>query len=147
MSKKKTEKDLYLKYPHRYDPRSPKYVDKNEHTKILNSFFRILSIELMEEGEVYKAPGMGEFRIKKFKAVNPAVDWKKTNELREKNGELKLIYHFNNHSDGMAARWHWNKEGARIKNVTLYRFTPVRANKRRLAQLIKNTNSIKKYLE
>ena len=148
MKKRKTFKDFYLDYKYRYDVRDPKYVDKITYTKILNSFFEVISKAIMEEGYEYKLPhSMGSLRIKKFKARKPAIDWKRTNEFYEKNGFKKHIYHFNEHSSGFSGRWYWDKKGAILKGKSLYKFTPTRTNKRRIAELIKGNNTIKKYFE
>jgi len=148
MVKRKTFKDFYLGYKYRYDVRDPKYVDKKEYTNILNEFFKLLSKEIMEEALVYKIPHkIGVIRIKKFKAKKQAIDWKKTNDYFQKHGVKKHIYHFNNHSGGYSGRWYWDKKEAILKNRTLYKFTPTRTNKRTLADLIIQQNTIKKYFE
>lgn len=145
---RKTFKDFYLDYKHRYDARSNKYVDAKEYTKILTCFFDLVSDAIINEAYAYKLPHkLGIIRIKKFKARTPAIDWHKTNAYKEKYGIDKHIYFTNNHSHGYAARWYWDKRAVKIRNKGLYKFQPTRTNKRDLAKIIKEENTIKKYFE
>lgn len=70
-------------------------------------------------------------RIKKL-----SVDWVKTKEARKQDKEA-MIFHFNEHSNGIRYKLNWSKRDVLIRNKTYYRFTQTRTNKRELASLIK----------
>jgi hypothetical protein len=78
--------------------------------------------------------------------LNLPVDYKKTNELCEKEPDTKnkkYIYHRNRQLGGHIATYKWLKHGARVRNILGYRFVPVKGAKRRLAAAIKDpTNRI-----
>lgn len=148
---------MWLKYPHRYNPKSPYYVEQSDFFKINYEFNKRLA-EYILDGNSYKLPAKGgHLRIKKFKPkFKVAVDYKKTEEvfgkdIWEKNKNLpkdqvKVIYHKNRHSEGWSARWWW--EPTRYwKWRFLYKFVPVRKNARALTRNIKDGNNIIKYLE
>jgi len=59
-------------------------------------------------------------------------DYKTSNELG------KTIYHLNEHSDGYKYRLYWSKNENTFPDIYKYRLSLVRANKRKLAQLIFN---------
>ena len=50
----------------------------------------------------------------------------------------KLIYHLNEHSNYYKFRYYWSKIEMLIPNRSKYQFVASRANKRELAQIIKN---------
>jgi hypothetical protein len=148
MSQRLTIKDFYTEYRYRHDVRDERYVDKKNYILILRTFFKLLSKAIIEEAYEYKIPhGLGFLKVVKFKAKNRAVDWKKSNEYKEKYGIYKFIYHVNNHSEGFAARFYWDKKDAIIRNKSLYTFHTTRANARYIAKMIKDKNVIKKYYE
>lgn len=148
MNKRLTVKSFYTEYSYRHDVRDERYVDKKQYVKILHTFFKLLSKEIIEQAYEYKIPhGLGFLKMVKFKPTNKGIDWKKSNEFREKHGVFKNIFHMNKHSQEFAARWYWDKGEARVKNRSLYKFVPTRANKRAVAKQIKENNIIKKYYE
>lgn len=143
-----TIKSFYTEYSYRHDVRDERYVDKKQYVKILHSFFKLLSKQIIEEAYEYKIPhGLGCLKMVKFKPTNKAIDWKKSNDFKAKHGVYKHIYHTNKHSQEFAARWLWDKKPARVKNKSLYKFVPTRANKRHVGIMIKEHNIIKKYYE
>ncbi|MBR5796522.1 MAG: hypothetical protein IKY26_10290, partial [Erysipelotrichaceae bacterium] len=50
----------------------------------------------------------------------------------------KLIFLLNEHSDMFKYRYWWNKVDVMVANKSKYQLVATRANKRRLAQIIKN---------
>lgn len=148
MNQRLTVKSFYTEYTYRHDVRDERYVDKKQYVKILHTFFKLLSKQIIEEAYEYKIPhGLGFLKMVKFKPFHKGIDWKKSNDFKEKYGVFKHIYHMNKHSQEFSARWYWDKNGARVKNSTLYKFYPTRANKREVAKQIKENNIIKKYFE
>jgi hypothetical protein len=148
-NKKKTFKSFYKEYAYKYDIRDNRYVTQKQYLDTLQTFFKLLSKNILEEAYEYKIPHrLGYLKIIKFKGhKKKSIDWKKTNEFKEKHGVNKMIYHTNYHSQQYAARWHWSKREAMLHGKSLYRFVPTRNNKRTLARLIKEDNIIKKYYE
>lgn len=53
--------------------------------------------------------------------------WENDEEAREKR---KYIYHRNQHTGGYIIRTRWEKKGAKINNISAYRFKPVKDFKR-----------------
>ena len=114
---------------------------------ILYAFNEEFKTYILETGEKAKLPGgMGDFSINKKKRkhfktdlngrqfINLPVDWKKT---REKG---KIIYNFNDHTEGFYFGWVWFKKNARFKNSDLWYFKPSRITSRLLSHYIKTDN-------
>lgn len=81
-----------------------------------------------EEGNIKGvAPNWGE--TKKLQARDPIAKENRT-----------IVYCFNEHSNGIGYRLHWNKEGVIIKNKSLYGFSFSRWNRRELNRLIVEEN-------
>lgn len=98
---------------------------------------------ILETGEKIKMPfGFGEFSINKKKRkkviindgkefVNLPIDWQKT----KKHG--KVIYNFNNHTEGYFFGWMWIKKTTSIRNAELWYFKAGRTTSRLLSHYIK----------
>lgn len=71
-----------------------------------------------------------------------AIDWVKTKLLRDRSEEArkerKLVYHTNEHSDGIRYKFFWKKKNVIIANKNVYSLKVSRANKRKLSQRIKD---------
>ena len=125
-------------YKHYTDNTEDNYsIDYKTYRDVLNSFFQMLSYNLIEEGHTIKLPyNLGYLDIVKsrnwIKAKRYSIDFKATREYG------KIIYHLNEHSGGYKHRCHWTKFGCNIANLNKYRFIMTRTNKRRLAQIILN---------
>jgi len=78
-------------------------------------------------------------RPKVFNKESLRVDFKSTKEIN------KLVLHANEHSDGYNFRFHWKKSDMLIHNKAYYELIMCRANKRRLAYMIKQEH--KDYIE
>lgn len=155
MAKRKTLTNFYPDYLTNHSPLSEHFLEYEKYRGIAEDLLSIVAEKLIETGETYRAPYIGDFRIKKFKVKSEKAvpDWKLTNEFYgeiNKNlppGKKKIITHRNKHSGGYAGRFFWNHKGARVKNKSLFKFTPTRYNKRNLAKNIKLNNTILKYFE
>lgn len=105
---------------------------------ILERFNQIVLETLLERSEGFKMPyGLGYVQIVKYKprTMTPkslSVDYKASAEYG------KRIYHLNEHSDGYKFRLYWSKLPQTFPDRYRYQLQLVRANKRRLAQLIFN---------
>jgi len=111
--------------------------------------FKMGAVEIVKY-ELNLLDEKGELRRQALK-----VDWQATKDnwkvVYGKNtsvAELKLIkdkpliYHTNDHSDGMSYRWLWDRRSATMKHQAKYMFKPVRKNSRLLASAIKNIKNI-----
>lgn len=105
---------------------------------ILERFNNIVLEKLLNASEGFKMPyGLGYIQIVKYKpkTMSPkslSVDYKSSAEYG------KRIYHLNEHSDGYKFRLYWSRLPQTFPDRYRYQLSLVRANKRRLAQLIFN---------
>ena len=133
MKKSYTIRDMYKSY---------KEIDENmdylRFKRILDQFNTNLLDSLLNASEGFKMPQrLGFICIVKYKPktyTNKSLskDYKTSNELG------KTIYHLNEHSDGYKYRLYWSKNENTFPDIYKYRLSLVRANKRKLAQLIFN---------
>jgi len=69
-----------------------------------------------------------------------APDWVATKKLRDENPEAKkkrtVVYHFNEHSNGVRYKIRWYKLHSGVKNRSVYAFYLARKNKRELSDNI-----------
>ena len=75
---------------------------------------------------------VGKYRPKNYDSKSLSVDYKASKEYD------KRIYHLNEHSDGYKFRLYWSKIPKTFPDRYRYQLNLVRANKRKLAQLIFN---------
>lgn len=115
-------------------------VSYREYVKAFKKAFSIISDLVLDNNEIILPARCGTLRIKKRKESIYPVDWKATNELREKDidaREKKIkIRHLNEHTDGSVYKWHWGKFTSNIKNKTAYSFISTRTNNRKLNAIL-----------
>jgi hypothetical protein len=74
--------------------------------------------------------------------VNLQRNQKATNELWEKDPEAKaqrkVIYHFNEHTNGYVYKVMWHKKNMIVTNKFKYRLLLSRKNKRTIPQILRN---------
>lgn len=75
---------------------------------------------------------IGKYKPKHFNSKSLSIDYKSSKNLD------KHIYHLNEHSDGYKFRLYWSRIPYTFKERYQYSLNLVRANKRKLAQLIFN---------
>lgn len=113
-------------------------VDYLTYERILTCMCQIILDHVLNRSEGFKMPyglGMiqiGKYRPKNYDAKSLSVDYKASKEYD------KRIYHLNEHSDGYKFRMHWCRIPQTFPDRYKYQLNLVRANKRRLAQLIFN---------
>ena len=116
----------------------PIEVDYGLYKRILDEMCRVILEQILERSEGFKMPyGLGFIQVGKYKpksltAESLSVDYKASKEYD------KRIYHLNEHSDGYKYRLYWSKIPRTFPDRYKYSLSLVRANKRRLAQLIFN---------
>lgn len=142
--------DIYDDY--REDSDDP--VSKDTHAKILEKFNVKAMEEIIYEGKVLEMGYyLSDLYILRVKADpnNPAVNWKRSKELKQEiiedggtpksdenpDGEPWLVYH----DDDWIAKFHWRKSGCTIPNKTAYSFRATRGdkgNKTKLKERLRN---------
>lgn len=138
-------KDFYKSYmEYVYD--NPLYqVEYRKFRDIINDYFRYLRDEIIENGKEVRLPcRMGTLQVVKHKpktytSKSLRIDFKATKEAG------KTIYHLNEHTNMYKYRFLWSKQNMLTKNKTKYQLIMTRANKRRLAYLLKNR--VRDYVE
>ena len=116
----------------------PINVPYTEYKRVLDTMCSIILEHVFEGSDGFKMPyGLGFIQIGKYKpkqlnSESLSVDYKSSKELD------KRIYHLNEHSNGYKYRLYWSKIPYTFKERYQYSLNLVRANKRRLAQLIFN---------
>ena len=122
-------------------------IDTKEFRKIVNGFHQFIADKIIE-GETVRLPEkLGELKIvgkKVTPRIDPetgnvvglAPDWGETRKLWAKcpecEEEKQLVYHLNEHTDGIRYKVAWGKTGVFLHNRDFYAFTAVRSLKRAL---------------
>lgn len=112
-------------------------IDYNLYRNIITDYFKHLRSKLIEEGKLIKLPyRMGNVQIIKSRPKHLdkrslRIDYQATKQYN------KLILLDNEHSDGFKMRAWWNKVDMLVQNKSKYQLVMTRANKRTLAQYIK----------
>jgi len=131
-----TMPDMYQDYIKDIPKESAYYVTYTEYAKIVGLFYKEVSNKIIKHGELFHMPfRLGDTYVEKKKLDynnRPPIDWQMTTA----NG--KVIYNFNEHSDGYKYELKWNKRNSLFHNVYLYRLVYTRSNKRSVAKCIKN---------
>jgi hypothetical protein len=111
-------------------------VDEGTYKKIVVGFNAFLAEKILDGYDVYLPGNLGHMGIRGMH-VNPQVnkegeisglpvDWKETRNLWRTDpiarAKKKLIYHFNEHTNGVTYTVHWHKEHIEIPNRTIYSF-------------------------
>lgn len=124
-------------YKH-YKANSPYKVEYSLYKRILDKMSQIIAEAVLDRSEGFKMPcGLGYIQVGKYQPKNYnskslSIDYKSTREYG------KVIYHLNEHSNGYKYRLHWSRIPMTFADRYKYQLCLVRANKRKLAQLIFN---------
>ena len=113
-------------------------INYTKYRAIVTDYFKHLRQRLIEEGKMIKLPyRMGNVQVVKSRPKHLdkrslRIDYQATKQ------ENKLILLLNEHSNFFKYRYWWNKVDMMVPNKSQYQLVATRANKRRLAQIIKN---------
>lgn len=105
---------------------------------IINDYFKYLRDQLIEEGKEIKLPcRMGTLTVvkhkpKEYTGKSLRIDY------AESKKQGKMVFHLNEETNFFKYRFYWNKQNMLTHNKTKYQLIMTRANKRRLAYLLKN---------
>lgn len=137
-TKSYTIASFYNDYLTSIEPDTVYDIDYTKYRAIVTDYFQYLRQRLIEEGKMIKLPyRMGSVQIIKRKPKHLdkrslRIDYQATKQYN------KLILLTNDHSDYYKYRYHWEKIDMMVPNKSKYQLIATRANKRRLAQIIKN---------
>lgn len=126
--------DFYEYYHEQY----PLGLDYKRFKALLVDYYTILSNELLSGVCEFKMPyklgvlSIVKYRPKTHTSKSLSVDFKATKQFG------KTIFHLNDHSNGYKYRLFWHKNMNRNFGIYRYGATLVRANKRKLANIIHN---------
>lgn len=137
-TKSYTVKDFYTHYMSNISDNFLYDIDYTSYRAIVTEYFKFIRDEIIEHGRTLKLPcRLGHLYIIKHKpktwtSDSLCIDYKLSKEYD------KPIYHLNEHTGGFKYRFLWSKNDAIFINKSKYHLTMTRANKRRLAQILKN---------
>lgn len=120
-------------------------VSRRKFKEVLNDYFKFIADELIVNSKEFRLPArMGWLSVikvkpKKYDSTTLRVDFNET-RLNE-----KTVLHLNEHSGGYNFRFFWWKRDMIVENKSMYQLVMSRANKRRLAYMIKTEH--KDYIE
>jgi len=133
-------------------------IDLNTYLNIVHSFLRFIMNQVIEGEQVTLPQKLGSISIQGKKVspktdpdtgemTNLAPDWVRTkklwNECPKCKKEKQLVYHLNEHTNGIRYRFNWRKRDVLVKNKTLYSLVFTREHKRTVSNLV---NQGKEYL-
>ena len=136
-TKSYTIASFYNDYLNSIEPDTVYDIDYTKYRAIVTDYFKHLQHTLIEEGKMIKLPyRMGNVQIIKSRPKHLdkrslRIDYNATKQYN------KLILLDNAHSDGFKMRAWWNKVDMLVPNKSKYQLVMTRANKRRLAVVIK----------
>lgn len=123
--------DIYLAYCKEHGK-----VDKKEFKKILYDCNQLISDYILD-GRKVKLP----YKLSTIWVRKKQMQYNKLHfDYAEYNKTGIKSVHLNQHSDDFYAYVHWDKSKCKVKNKVAYRFDLSRANKRRLAEVMKKKN-------
>lgn len=130
--------DYYVSYKNYIEQDTVYDIPYSTFRNIVSDYFKYIQQEVIESSKEFKLPcRLGTLCIvkrqpKNFDSKSLRIDY------HESKVQGKIVYFLNEHSDYYKFRLHWSKKESLLTNKTKYQFILTRANKRRLAQIIKN---------
>lgn len=130
--------DYYVSYKNYIEQDTVYDIPYSTFRNIVSDYFKYIQQEVIERSKEFKLPcRLGTLCIvkrqpKNFDSKSLRIDY------HESKVQGKIVYFLNEHSNFFKFRLHWSKKESLLTNKTKYQFILTRANKRRLAQIIKN---------
>lgn len=130
--------DFYQFYISNVEKDTVYSVEYKVYRSIVEDYFKYIIQEVMENSKEFRLPcRLGYLSIVKRQPKN--FDNKSLRiDYHESAIQGKAVYFINEHSNYFKYRFLWSKKESLLTNKTKYQFVATRANKRRLAQIIKN---------
>lgn len=159
-----TLKHIYKMYVEKRLERKQPVLSHDQFKKVSYEFLKRVANLILEEGFEYKIPHrMGYLRIKatkiKYKIKDGRImpkkgiiDWGECRKLWYELypgltlKEIKLIkdkplvFYTNEHTNGEVYRWYWDKHVCTTPNHSVYTFEPVKQNRLKLKNIVKDEN-------
>lgn len=113
-------------------------IDYDTYRAIVTEYFQHLRDQLIEESKCVRLPyRLGSVQIVKHRPKyydkrSLRIDYQASKQYN------KVVFLTNEHSNFYKYRCYWNKQNVLVPNKTKYQLILTRANKRNLAQIIKN---------
>lgn len=137
-TKSYTTIDYYNFYINSIDKGSQYDITVEQFKNIFGDFSKFISNEVIDQSKEYKLPcRLGYLSVIKSKPKTYTSKSLKI-DYHESKVQNKLVYFTNVHSNFYKYRYYWDKHSMLTPNKSKYQFIASRANKRRLAQVIKN---------
>jgi hypothetical protein len=154
--------DIYKFYKKNQIEKGLPVIDESVFRKILKYHNSEICKSIVENSDEFRMPyRLGYIRIRKYKTrlkldadgklitSHLKPDWKATKELWRNNEEAKenkkIVYHTNKHTGSFYFKWFWDKRTCNIRNSSVYSILMSRANKRSIAQAVKNNEKLDYY--
>ena len=106
-------------------------IDYNKYRAIVTDYFKYLQKQLIDEGNRMGTLQIIKSRPKHLDKRSLRIDYQATKQTG------KLVFLLNEHSDMFKYRFLWSKVDMMVPNKSKYQLVATRANKRNLAQIIK----------
>lgn len=137
-TKSYTIKDFYERYIQNIEQNTVYDIPYSQYRSIVEDYFKYIVDQVLEQSKEFKLPcRLGTLCIVKRQPQN--FDNRSLRiDYHESKKQNKIVYFINEHSDYFKYRCYYNKQNCLLPNKTKYQFIMTRANKRRLAQIIKN---------
>lgn len=116
----------------------------------------VVRLMIFDKREFFIPANLGGWRIKRrktkfrldkngdLKTTHLPVDYQATKALWNNDPKAKkdkrLVFIFNDHTDGYRFKFWWDKRTSRVRNQSAYYIKPSRANSRLLAKAVKDPN-------
>lgn len=130
--------DFYEHYKSNIDLNTVYDVESTVYRSVVEEYLKYFATQVIENSKDMKFPyRLGRLSIvkrqpKNFDSRSLRIDY------HESKVQGKVVYLLNEHSNYYKYRYYWSKRDCMIPNKGKYQFVATRANKRRLAQIIKN---------
>jgi hypothetical protein len=141
----KSIKDSYQQYKEK----SEAPVSLKEYLLIAAEFNQFLISQVLKGKEVTLPSNMGtlaiigrktKIKFEEGKVLGLAPDWVRTKQYWLDNpkakAKKKILFHENNHTDGVRYKFLWSKKRVLVPNKTMYALRLTRANKRAVSKKI-----------
>lgn len=140
-----------VRYSYKYYKESSENpIPLKQYAKVINDFTKFTMACIFEGREIKLPARMGTVSIKGRKVepkldengniMNQAPDYKATNKLWKECPECKenkqLVFHLNEHTEGIRYKFFWSKARMLVENKMFYTMIFTRTNKRFLSKLI-----------
>lgn len=138
--------DDYFDSYREYTSDNPAYkVTSKQFTLLIKDYFKFLATELIDKAKEIRLPArIGTLSVVKKKPKRYDFTYLRV-DFNETKQNDKTILHLNEHSNGFNFRFFWCKKDMLVDNKSMYQLIMSRANKRRLAYMIKTEH--KDYIE